>query len=148
MAVTEEVPFKIQIVEPKVAAGAERLDEPEDRRRAEGGLHGADHRLPALQPAGRRLGGRGDDPGEGRTRPPAPQRERQRAGAQVEDRGDRGIGHRSRNGPVWVSSQLATLEIAPPFVAFAMERAARRAGQGDRGVLQGAEGDPSRARRR
>src|SRR5262249_47755950 len=28
------------------------------------------------------------------------------------------------NGPVWVASQLATLEIVPPYVAFTMERAA------------------------
>lgn len=33
------------------------------------------------------------------------------------------------NGPVWVSSQLATLEIAPPFVTFAMERAASEQGK-------------------
>jgi hypothetical protein len=32
-------------------------------------------------------------------------------------------------GPVWVSSQLATLEVAPPFVAFAMERAASEQGK-------------------
>ncbi len=34
------------------------------------------------------------------------------------------------NGPVWVSSQLATLEIAPPLVGFAMERAACEQGKG------------------
>jgi hypothetical protein len=33
------------------------------------------------------------------------------------------------NGPVWVSSQLATLEIAPPYVQFAMERAAAEQGK-------------------
>ncbi len=33
------------------------------------------------------------------------------------------------NGPVWVSSQLATIEIAPPFVGFAMERAASEQGK-------------------
>src|SRR5262249_22279059 len=33
------------------------------------------------------------------------------------------------NGPVWVSSQLATLEIAPPFVTLAMERAAAEQGK-------------------
>jgi len=33
------------------------------------------------------------------------------------------------NGPVWVSSQLATLEIAEPFVAFSMERAAGEQGK-------------------
>ena len=41
------------------------------------------------------------------------------------------------NGPVWVSSQLATLEIAPPFVTFAMERAAVEQGKNDGAVLQG-----------
>ncbi len=33
------------------------------------------------------------------------------------------------NGPVWVSSQLATIEIAPPFVGFTMERAAVEQGK-------------------
>jgi hypothetical protein len=33
------------------------------------------------------------------------------------------------NGPVWVSSQLATIEVAPPFVSFAMERAAVEQGK-------------------
>src|SRR5262249_36888579 len=33
------------------------------------------------------------------------------------------------NGPVWVPSQRATLEIAPPFVTFAMERAAVEQGK-------------------
>jgi hypothetical protein len=33
------------------------------------------------------------------------------------------------NGPVWVSSQLATLEIAQPYVNFAMERAAVEQGK-------------------
>jgi hypothetical protein len=33
------------------------------------------------------------------------------------------------NGPVWVSSQLATLEIAPPYVGFVMERAACEQGK-------------------
>src|SRR5262249_42005819 len=33
------------------------------------------------------------------------------------------------NGPIWVSSQLATLEIAPPYVALAMERAAAEQGK-------------------
>src|SRR2546427_3226835 len=28
-----------------------------------------------------------------------------------------------KNGPIWVSSQLATLQIAPPYVAFQMEKA-------------------------
>jgi hypothetical protein len=33
------------------------------------------------------------------------------------------------NGPVWVSSQLATLEVAPPFMTFALERAAAEQGK-------------------
>lgn len=32
-------------------------------------------------------------------------------------------------GPVWVSSQLATIEVAPPFVAFQMERGAVEQGK-------------------
>jgi hypothetical protein len=33
------------------------------------------------------------------------------------------------NGPVWVSSQLANLEVSPPFVTLAMERAAAEQGK-------------------
>ena len=33
------------------------------------------------------------------------------------------------NGPIWVSSQLATLEIAAPYMSFAMERAAAEQGK-------------------
>jgi hypothetical protein len=33
------------------------------------------------------------------------------------------------NGPVWVSSQLASLEVAAPFLALAMERAAAEQGK-------------------
>ena len=46
-------------------------------------------------------------------------------------------GRRAATGPVWVSSQLATLEIAAPFVTFAMERAAVEQGKSTRPVLQG-----------
>jgi hypothetical protein len=34
------------------------------------------------------------------------------------------------NGPIWVASQAATIEIAPPFVALQMERAAAEQGKG------------------
>jgi hypothetical protein len=33
------------------------------------------------------------------------------------------------NGPVWVSSQLATVEVAPPMMAFALDRAASEQGK-------------------
>ena len=33
------------------------------------------------------------------------------------------------NGPIWASSQLATIEVAPPYVAFTMERAATEQGK-------------------
>jgi hypothetical protein len=33
------------------------------------------------------------------------------------------------NGPAWVSSQLATFEVAPPFFAFQMERASSEQGK-------------------
>jgi hypothetical protein len=33
------------------------------------------------------------------------------------------------NGPLWVSSQLATLEVAPPLLVFTMQRAAAEQGQ-------------------
>jgi hypothetical protein len=33
------------------------------------------------------------------------------------------------NGPMWVSTQLATLEVAPPYFGFALERAAAEQGQ-------------------
>jgi hypothetical protein len=34
-----------------------------------------------------------------------------------------------KNGPIWVSSQLATLMIAPPYVAFQMEKASVEQGK-------------------
>ena len=66
VAVTEEAPFSIEVVEPKVPlvrGGSMGL---EGRGQAEARLHGADRDLAALEPAGRRLLGRGLDPREGR----------------------------------------------------------------------------------
>lgn len=39
------------------------------------------------------------------------------------------LGSADVNGPAWVSSQLATLEVAEPFVTFAMERTSCEQGQ-------------------
>ena len=58
VAVTEEVPFKIHIVEPKVPLvhnGSMNLKIVAERQ---DGFKGADHGLAAFQPAGRRLGRR------------------------------------------------------------------------------------------
>ena len=51
------------------AAGPRRLDGPEGRGEAQAGLQGADRGLPALEPAGRRLGRAASRSPRGRTRP-------------------------------------------------------------------------------
>ena len=121
IVVAEEVPFSIRIVEPKVPLvqnGSMQLKIVAERKP---GFTAADHDLTALQSARRRLGHRGYHPREGQRNADADERGEQRSGAQMEDGGLGCRGH--RHGPVWVSSQLATIEIAPPLVAFNMERA-------------------------
>ena len=72
VAVTEECPVLDRDRRAQGAAGPGRLDGPEGRREAQAGLHGADRGLPALEPAGRRLGRAASRSPRGRTRPSIP----------------------------------------------------------------------------
>ena len=69
VAVTEEAPVLDRDRRAQGAARPGRVDGPEGRRQAQARLHRADRGRPALEPAGRRLEGRGRHPREGRTRP-------------------------------------------------------------------------------
>src|SRR5205085_8490760 len=127
MAVTEEVPFKISIVEPKVPLvhnGSMNLKIVAERKK---GYNEPITIIPLFNP-----------PGVGSASSvviPAGQNEvlfpiNANGGAPARKwkycvLGTATVG----NGPVWVSSQLATLEIAAPFVAFNLERAASEQGK-------------------
>jgi hypothetical protein len=127
VAVTEEAPFKIQIVEPRVPlvqAGAMSLRVAAERK--------GDFKAPiAIQmlwnpPGIGSAGGVTIPEGQNEAAIPlnasgdAPARAWKiavTASATV------------KNGPIWVSSQLATLQIAPPYVAFQMEKASVEQGK-------------------
>jgi hypothetical protein len=127
VAVADEVPFKISIVEPKVPLvhnGSMNLKIVAERKK---GYNEAITIVPLYNP-----------PGVGSASSvviPAGQTEalfpiNANGGAPPRKwkyvvLGTANVG----NGPVWVSSQLATLEITPPFVAFTMERAATEQGK-------------------
>jgi hypothetical protein len=127
IAVIDEVPFKISIVEPKVPLvhnGSMYLKIVAERKK---GYNEAITIVPIFNP-----------PGVGSASSvaiPAGQYEvlfplNANTGAPVRKwkyvvLGVANVG----NGPIWVASQLATLEIAPPFVAFTMERAAAEQGK-------------------
>ncbi|WP_020475942.1 PPC domain-containing protein [Zavarzinella formosa] len=127
MAVTEAVPFKINIVEPKVPLvhnGTMQLKIVAERA---AGFKAAITCVPLYNP-----------PGVGSASSvviPEGQNEafltmNANGGAPVRKwkyavLGTAAVG----TGPVWVSSQLATIEIAPPYMAFTMERAAVEQGK-------------------
>jgi hypothetical protein len=127
VAVAEEVPFKIQIIEPKaplVQNGSMNLRIVAERK--------PDFKapitiIPIFNP-----------PGVGSASSvviPAGQNEvllpmNAAPGAQARKWKTAVLGTATvGNGPVWVSSQLATYEVAAPFVAFQMERAASEQGK-------------------
>jgi hypothetical protein len=127
VAVTEEAPFKISIVEPKaplVHNGSMNLKIVAERKK---GYNDAITVVPIFNP-----------PGVGSTGSaviPAGQTEtlfalNANGGAPVRKwkyvvLGVANVG----NGPVWVSSQLANLEIAPPYLGLTIERAAAEQGK-------------------
>ncbi len=126
LVVADEVPFSIRIVEPKaplVQNGTMNLKIVAERKN---GFKGAITVYPIWNPPG---------VGTGATTIPDNQNEAfmpMNAAGNAQCRkwktavlGVAGIG----NGPVWVSSQLATFEVAPPFFAFQMERAASEQGK-------------------
>ena len=89
VAVTEECPYTIEIVEPKVPlvrGGSMGL---KVRGDPQAGIHGADFGLPAVEPAGRGLGRRDRDSGETERGGHSHERRRRRRAADLEDRGQR-----------------------------------------------------------
>jgi hypothetical protein len=126
-AVTDEVPFKIQIVEPKVPLvqnGSMNLRIVAERKP---GFMAEIHVYPLFNPPGIGSAGEAVIPaGKNETvlamnASPGTQARKWK----IAVLGTATVG----NGPAWVSSQLATLEVAPPYVAFNMERAAAEQGK-------------------
>jgi Bacterial pre-peptidase C-terminal domain len=127
IAVGEEVPFKIGIVEPKapmVQNGSMNLKIVAERK---AGFKGPITIYPLFNPPG--VGSAGSVViAEGQTEGLLPMNAAPNAQARkwkttVIATADCG------KGPVWVSSQLATIEIAPPFITFVMERSAGEQGK-------------------
>ena len=127
IAVADEVPFKINIVEPKVPLvqnGSMNLKVVAERKP---GFKAAITLYMLFNPPGVGSASAVTIP-EGQNEALYPINAN--SGAQVRKWKIAVIGQATvGNGPVWVSSQLATLEIAPPFVQFAMERGAAEQGK-------------------
>jgi hypothetical protein len=126
VAVVEELPFKLEIVEPKVPLvrnGSMQLKVVAHRK--EGFTAAINVQFP-FRP-----------PGVGAASSvtiPANQNEvvyplSANGGAQIKKWKVFALGSANVNGTAWVSSQLATLEIAAPFVTFAMQRTSCEQGQ-------------------
>ncbi len=127
MAVTEAVPFKINIVEPKVPLVHNGTMELKVVAERAAGFKGAITVVPLYNPPGVGSATSIVIP-EGKTE--ASLTMNANGGAPVRKwkyavLGTAVVG----TGPVWVSSQLATIEIAPPYMAFAMERGAVEQGK-------------------
>jgi hypothetical protein len=127
VAVTEEVPFKVSIVEPKVPLvqnGSMNLKIVAERKP---GFKAPITILPLFNPPGVGSASSAVIP-EGQTETLLPinangaaqVRKWKTAVLATSDAG---------KGPIWVSSQLATLDVAAPYVTFAMERAAGEQGK-------------------
>jgi hypothetical protein len=127
VAVTDEVPFKISILEPKVPLvqnGSMNLKVVAERKP---GYTAAITIIPLFNPPGVSSATSVVIP-EKQTETLLPMNASPGAVARkwkIAVLGTAPVG----NGPVWVSSQLATLEVAVPFVAFAVERAAAEQGK-------------------
>ena len=127
VAVTEEVPFKIDIVEPKVPLvqnGSMSLRVVAQRKP---GFTAPITILPLFNPPGVSSATAVTIPaGKNETVLPM----NAAGNAQVRKWKTAVLGTATvGNGPVWVSSQLATIEVAAPFVTFAMERIASEQGK-------------------
>jgi hypothetical protein len=127
VAVTEAAPYRIEVVEPKAAVPQNgSLNLKVVAKRAEG-FKGPITVYPLFTPPGMGIAGSAVIP-DGQTEcvlftnaaPNAAPRKWKTAVIAVADAG---------KGPVWTSSQLFALEVSPPMVAFAQERAAVEQGQ-------------------
>jgi hypothetical protein len=127
VAVGEEEPFKIDIVEPKVPlvqSGSMNLKIVAKRK---AGFKAPITILPLFNPPG--IGSAGSAViGEGQTETVLPMNAAGNAETRKWKTAVLAVSDAGR-GPIWVSSQLATIEVAPPFVTFAMERTAGEQGK-------------------
>jgi hypothetical protein len=126
VAVTEEAPFKIEIVEPKVPLVRNGLMSLKVLAQRKPGFKAPIAVSLIWNPPGVGSGGLTIPEGQNEALLPmnansaAPIRKWKIVAIGVATVGD---------GPLWVSSQLATLEIAPPFASLSMERAAAEQGK-------------------
>src|SRR5262249_24867612 len=126
VAVTDEVPFKIQVVEPKVPLVQNGLMNLKVVAERKAGFKAPIYVQMLFNPPGVGSGGATIDEGQNETLIPM----NANGSAQCRKRKIVVISAATvGNGPIWVSSQLATLEIAAPYVGFAMERAATEQGK-------------------
>ncbi len=127
VVVSEAAPFKINIVEPKVPLvhnGSMNLKIVADRLN---GFKGPITIYPIFNPPGIGSAG-GATIADGQTETILPLNAN--AGAPVRNWGYVVWGVATvGNGPVWVSSQMAKVQIAPPMMAFQLERAATEQGK-------------------
>jgi Bacterial pre-peptidase C-terminal domain len=126
VVVSEAAPFKISIVEPKVPLvhnGSMNLKIVAERN----GYTGPITIYPLYNPPGVGSAGAATIP-DGQTETVLPLNANGGAPARKWKYVVWGVATIG-NGPVWVSSQLATIEIAPPMMAFQLERAASEQGK-------------------
>lgn len=122
VAVTEAAPFKIEVLEPKVPLAQNGTYNLKVQVKREGAFKGVVTVYPLFTPPGLGIQGSAAIP-ENATETVLPMNAAPNAAARkwktaviaVSDAG---------KGPVWVSSQLFTVEVAPPPVTVAMERPA------------------------
>jgi hypothetical protein len=127
VSIAEACPFSIEVIEPKAAIPQNGSMNLKVIAKRQGTFKGAITVYPLFTPPGVGIIGSAVIP-ENATEvllsmnaaPNAAARKWKTAVIAVSDYG---------KGPIWVSSQLFTIEVAPPFVAFAQERAAVEQGK-------------------
>ncbi len=127
VAVTEPAPFSIEVVEPKAPVPQNGSMNLKVVAKRQPGFKAPITVFPLFTPPGMGIQGAATIPENGteavlpmNAAPNAAARKWKTAVTAVSDAG---------KGPVWVSSQLFTVEVSPPVVAFTMERAAVEQGQ-------------------
>jgi hypothetical protein len=128
VAVTEAAPFSIEVVEPKAPVPQNGSMNLKIVAKRQPGFKAPITVYPLFTPPGMGIQGAATIPENGteavlpmNAAPNAAARKWKTAVTAVSDAG---------KGPVWVSSQLFTVEVSPPVVTLAMERAAVDQGQG------------------
>ncbi|OWK41721.1 putative serine proteinase, subtilase family [Fimbriiglobus ruber] len=127
IAVTDAAPYSIEVIEPKAPVlqnGSMNLKVVAKRA---AGFKGPITVFPLFTPPGMGIQGSAVIP-ENATETVLPMNAAGNAAARKWKTAVTAVGDAGK-GPVWVSSQLFTLEVAPPFVALAQERAAVEQGK-------------------